>query len=251
MRASSWRPREPNGQRLSTLLLLHGAWHGAWCWAPLQEELSALGVRSIATDLPADEPDAGIDRYADVIVQAAEGHDEIVVVAHSLAGLVAPVAAERLDARGIIMLSALWPQPGLTAREQARHLPGIYTEAYRQAPKLRYADGSTGMSPEVARDLLYQDCEPAAAMAAAARLRPQHWGIWAEPCPLIDWPGIPTVGYACENDHMLGGEGMIRGSARASAPLSWLASGHSPMLSMTDRLARILADVTGELIRTA
>ncbi len=57
------------------------------------------------------------------------------------------------------MLSALWPQPGHSAREQARHLPGIYTEAYRQAPKVRYADGSTGMSPEVARDLLYQDCD--------------------------------------------------------------------------------------------
>jgi hypothetical protein len=99
----------------------------------------------------------------------------------------------------------------------------------------------------VARDLLYQDCEPVVARTAAARLRPQHWGIWKEPCPLIDWPGIATVGYACEHDHMLGGEGMVRGSTRASAPLSWLHSGHSPMLSMPGRLAKVLAEVTGEL----
>jgi len=234
---------------MSALLLLHAAWHGAWCWNPLQEELASLGVESVAMDLPADDPGAGIDRYADAVVEAAGGHDDVLVVAHSLAGLVAPVAAERLDARGIVMLAALWPRPGHSAREQARHHPGIYTEAYRQAPKLRYADGSTGMAPEVARDLLYQDCEPAVALAAAARLRPQHWGIWSEPSPLVDWPSIPTVGYACEHDRMLGGEGMLLGAERTAAPLTWLDSGHSPMLSMPGQLAQVLAGVTRELTR--
>ena len=234
---------------MSTLLLLHGAWQGAWCWSPLQEELTSLGVESIAVDLPAGEPEAGIDRDVDVAREAAEGIDDVVVVAHSLAGLVAPAVAERLGARGIVMLSALWPQPGRSAREQARQVPGIYTEAYRQAPQVRYADGSTGLPPDVARDLLYQDCDPGVAADAAARLRPQHWGIWREACPLVHWPDIPTVGYACEHDHMLGREGMILGSERASAPLSWLDSGHSPMLSMPAHLAQVLAETTGTFTR--
>ncbi len=44
---------------------------------------------------------------------------------------------------------------------------------------------------------------------------------------------------------------MIVGSARASAPLSWLDSGHSPMLSMPAQLARVLADVAREFMPSA
>lgn len=231
---------------MTTLVLLHGAWHGDWSWAALQEDLALHGVESVAMDLPIDEPDAGIQRYADVACQAADGHGDVVIVAHSLAGLVAPVVGERLGARGVVMLAALWPTPGRSAREQARQEPGIYTDWYRHAPKVRYGDGSTGMPPEVALDLLYQDCEPSVALAASARLRPQQWGIWAEPCPLVDWPSRPTIGLACRQDRMLGAEGMVRGSARAAAPLTWLSSGHSPMLSMPSALAEVLVRVTSE-----
>jgi hypothetical protein len=105
---------------------------------------------------------------------------------------------------------------------------------------VRHVDGSTAMSHEVALDLLYQDCDPAVALAACARLRPQHWGLWDDPSPLAAWPRIPTVGVACRGDRMLGHEGMDRGSARASASLAWLDSGHSPMLSMPAVLARML-----------
>lgn len=225
---------------MPTLVLLHGAWHGAWCWAPLQAELTALGVASVAVDLPADEQGAGIERYADVACEGIDGLGDVVVVAHSLAGLVAPTIAERVDAQGIVMLAALWPEPGRSAREQARDSPGIYTPRYRQAPVIREADGSTALPSEVAVDLLYQDCDPGVARAACARLRPQHWGVWPEPSPLHRWPRIPTAGIACGDDRMLGAEGMRLGVGRASAPLTWLPSGHSPMLSMPAVLARTL-----------
>jgi hypothetical protein len=101
-------------------------------------------------DLPIDEPDAGIGRYAEVVVQAIEGRERVVVVAHSLSGLVAPVVAERVDALGIVMLAALWPEPGRSPREQAREVPGIYTENYRSAHLVRHDDGSTAMTNEAA-----------------------------------------------------------------------------------------------------
>ena len=34
------------------VLLVHGAWHGAWCWAALQSELDQHGIASLAIDLP-------------------------------------------------------------------------------------------------------------------------------------------------------------------------------------------------------
>ena len=35
-----------------TVVLVHGAWHGAWCWSALQAELDQRGIASIAVDLP-------------------------------------------------------------------------------------------------------------------------------------------------------------------------------------------------------
>jgi pimeloyl-ACP methyl ester carboxylesterase len=36
-----------------TLVLVHGAWHGAWCWAGVIGQLEAAGDRAYAVDLPA------------------------------------------------------------------------------------------------------------------------------------------------------------------------------------------------------
>lgn len=230
-----------------TLVLLHGAWHGAWCWTAMQDELTSLGIDSVAIDLPAGEPGAGIERYTEVVCEAIQGLDRVVIVAHSLAGLVAPVVADRVGARGMVMLAALWPDPTRSAREQARQLPGIYSERYRLAPKDRYDDGSTGMPAKVALNLLYQDCDPSVALAACARLRPQHWGLWAETSPLEAWPSIPTMGISCRGDRLLGEEGMRAGAERASAALDRLDSGHSPMLSMPALLARRLMAVVRDV----
>ncbi len=38
--------------RVRPILLVHGAWHGAWCWATLQAELDRRGLPSYAVELP-------------------------------------------------------------------------------------------------------------------------------------------------------------------------------------------------------
>ena len=37
---------------MSEVVLVHGAWHGAWCWAQVVDELDALGVSHDAVELP-------------------------------------------------------------------------------------------------------------------------------------------------------------------------------------------------------
>ena len=37
---------------MTTLLLVHGAFHGAWCWDRLRPELSDRGIAAQAVDLP-------------------------------------------------------------------------------------------------------------------------------------------------------------------------------------------------------
>ena len=41
------------------VVLVHGAWHGAWCWAPVVDLLRAEGVDVVAVDLPGHGADRG------------------------------------------------------------------------------------------------------------------------------------------------------------------------------------------------
>jgi len=102
-----------------TFALVHGAWHGAWCWERLLGPLAARGHRAVAMDLPAEDVDAGLDANADVIVSALDGvDDDVVVVAHSLSGLVAPLGAARRPVRSIAYLAAFVPEEGQSMDDQ-------------------------------------------------------------------------------------------------------------------------------------
>ena len=57
------------GNPVSTFALVHGAWHGAWCWERLAPALEARGHRVVAPDLPCDDPSATFPTYADVVIE--------------------------------------------------------------------------------------------------------------------------------------------------------------------------------------
>ncbi len=78
-------------------VLVHGAYHGAWCWDQLRAELERGGHATTAVDLPCDDPDAGAERYVDEVLHAIPKQpDALVMVGHSLAGLTIPIAASRV-----------------------------------------------------------------------------------------------------------------------------------------------------------
>ena len=227
---------------MTTLVLLHGAWHGGWCWAPLQTELDRVGLASIAMDLPSGEPDAGAERYADVVAAAVDGvDDDLVVVPHSLAGLVAPTVAMRIGARGIVNLAALTPEPGSSGLKQSKALPDIYTEPYRTTPMTRLDDGSTSVPRDLADRFFYHDCTGEQANWAYPQLRPQFWTAWTEPCPLSEWPSLNYAHIACADDRVLPAPGMEDGARRTNAPLTFIPGGHLPMLSHPVEAATALA----------
>lgn len=68
----------------TTFGLVHGAWHGAWCWDRLTSELEARGHRAVAVELPASDPRAGLTSYAEVIAESLGDAGDVVLVGHSL-----------------------------------------------------------------------------------------------------------------------------------------------------------------------
>ena len=97
---------------MTTFCLVHGAWHGAWCWERLVPELEVRGGRVVTPDLPCEDVAAGISAYADVVDAALGDADDVVLVGHSLAGATIPLVAARRPVRALVFLCALIPTPG-------------------------------------------------------------------------------------------------------------------------------------------
>jgi pimeloyl-ACP methyl ester carboxylesterase len=225
-----------------SFLLIHGAWHGGWCWQPLQQHLTAAGLASVAIELPGDVPGRFLGDDAALAFDAFQELDgDVIVVGHSLAGLLAPFVATHPRVCGLAMVAALFPQFDVSAAEQRDRNPGIYADAYRSAPIIRHPDGSTEVAPETAIDLMFNTCEPEVASWAAGQLRRQYWEVFGEPSPVWAWPDVPTLVVGCTQDRVTATAPM-RASAAAVPRAEYLEldCDHSPMLSVPGDLAELL-----------
>src|SRR5581483_5756165 len=164
---------------------IHGAWHGAWCWERLIPELERRGHRAVAVDLPCDDPGPGIMDNARLVAGAG---DDVVVVGHSLGGIVAPVVPRLRPVRRVVFLAALIPRPGRSLGDVLASEPDATTEEFAKLPRHVGDQGSVSWDPEVAESFFYRACDPDTARWAAARLRTQYWTTSREPCPLDRWP---------------------------------------------------------------
>jgi pimeloyl-ACP methyl ester carboxylesterase len=113
---------------MTTILLVHGAWHGPWCWDAFAARLRDAGheVRAVALrDHPPSGPGRLRHRIRDYVedLAAAVGPGPVFLVGHSMGGLVVQKYLERSPAAGAVLLA---PVPkagalGITLRFLARH----------------------------------------------------------------------------------------------------------------------------------
>lgn len=117
---------------MSTFVLVHGAWHGAWCWERVVPLLEAHGHSVIAPDLPG----MGNDRtplgavtlevwarfVAAIVRQQAE---PVILVGHSRGGIVVSQAAEYVPdrIRTLVYLAAFLVPGGRTLLDTMRRIP--------------------------------------------------------------------------------------------------------------------------------
>jgi hypothetical protein len=219
--------------------LVHGAYHGAWCWDDLRRVLEREGHETSAADLPCEDPDAGVERYADEVVESIpkSAHD-VVLVGHSLAGLTIPVVATRIRALMTVYLCAFVPVPGLSF--DAQHAD-TNTGFRASEPAIGQPDGSASWPEAGAIEVFYHDCDPQVASDAAKRLRRQYWRPTQEVTPLREWPNVRTVSILCEEDRAISRDYVTRASRELLQvdPVE-MRGGHSPFLSRPAALAGVL-----------
>ncbi|VTU38610.1 alpha/beta hydrolase [Variovorax sp. PBL-E5] len=113
-----------DAQSRPVIILVHGAWHGAWCWERVTPLLGRAGYRSVAVSLPGMGErkselslSINLDSHIDTVVEAALAPGQpAALVGHSYAGFVITGAAARLASSGrlrsLVYLDAFVPADG-------------------------------------------------------------------------------------------------------------------------------------------
>ena len=223
------------------VVLVHGSYHGAWCWERLTPLLEARGHRVVSMDLPISDPLAGLEAYADAVLAACTGMAEPVVVGHSMAGLVIPLVAGRRAVRRLIFLAAFLPQPGVSLAKQRASEPIDGTVPPSTAEWTDLGDDIWMVGPNTATELFYPDAAPADAAWAVAQLRPQSYRFMNEPSPLRAWPNVQSRSIVCRDDRAINPD-WVRAAAHEHLGVEAVEidGGHSPFVTRPAELAELL-----------
>ena len=230
---------------MSTFVLVHGAWHGAWCWEKLVPELARRDHGAIAVDLPASDGTATFETYASTVEAAIpDALDDFVLVGHSLGAMTIPLVARDRGARAMVFVCGVVPKIGGFPWEEDIPMdpPGAYD------PVIRGEDGSMRWpSLETATEAMYFDCTPQDAKWAYEHLRVQNSsGLWSRPYPLDAWPSIPTASIFATEDRALTPEwSRFVARERLGVEPIELPGSHSPFISRPGALAEALVRAAG------
>jgi pimeloyl-ACP methyl ester carboxylesterase len=197
-------------------------------------ELQAAGHTAIAVDLPGADPSSGLIEYADQVVEAAEGPDELVLVAQSMGAFTALSAGSRLAIARLVLVNAMIPAPGETAHDWWQNT------GWEAA---RVAAARAGGYPE-AFDLdtyFLHDVPPAVAASGAEHQRPEADIAFNQPCDFARWPDVATTVLTGRDDRFCPAAFQRRlARERLGLEASELPGGHLNALSEPDALAAAL-----------
>jgi pimeloyl-ACP methyl ester carboxylesterase len=218
-----------------TLVLVHGAWHGSWCWEQFVLELMARGWRTSSVDLPSSgAPDAGMYADAEALREHLSAIDApVTVLAHSYGGL--PVTEVAAAVPGVTQLIYL-----------AAHMFDVGEALVTPFGDPFGPDIALLPVPEPARELLYADVPADLADAAITRLRPQSTRSFREPLTRASWKELPAAFIVCDEDRVF--PRVLTEKLPQQADLArHIPTSHSPFLSRPAELADMIGDISTTL----
>jgi len=229
------------------VVLVHGAWHGAWCWATFQAELDRRGVASHAIDLPGHgtslEPLGGLDHDAAHLAVTLDhlGLTDAVLVGHSYGGaVITQAAAGRSDLAHLVYVAAFALNAGESVMGALRSLDPHDVDL--GAAMQFHGDGTSTLDPKLAGAALYGSCSPEAVAAALPRLSPQPGATMTEDVTGTPRDTITSTYVRCLQDRAVHPEHQAVFAARCTTHVN-LDTDHSPFVSMPAALADILEPI--------
>jgi len=180
-----------------TIVLVHGACHGAWCWEKVIEPLESRGWTVRTVELPLTTLYADADVVRDAVAAAKAEGQRVLVAGHSYGGLV--ISEGGHDADFLVYLAASVPEPGASAGSMF-HL--IDTPELADAVKTS-DDGMLWIDPVSGPAAFYNRCTPEQVEGALARIRPMHAQALADGVADPAWKHVPSSYVVCSDDRAM------------------------------------------------
>lgn len=236
-------------------VLIHGAWHGAWCWEAVMRELERDGQSAFAVDLPSHGTNpcdpANVTRaaYIESVVSFIEQRDlrNVVLAGHSLGGITIPGVATRIPKRmkRVVFVSALVSEDGAITGEETASLMGSHLSDIRGL-----AEGAPAvtLTPERFRSAFIQDGSRDLQDFVYAALVPEPSAPMQEPVRMKEFHrlDLPVSYVICENDLVFDDPAVWHPgfSRRLKNPTTRsIKAGHELMFTKPIECARALIDL--------
>jgi len=236
--------------RRNHFVLIHGAWHGAWCWYKIVAGLEAAGQRATALDLPS----AGIDgtspgavtlqAQAARVIAFLDGLSEpVILVGHSAGGPVISMVAEARPQRieKLVYLTAfLLPDQAPLSSIASQDGDSLITRHLVVNP-----DGTVDTDPAARREVFYADCDHRDVALAQSLLKPVGLRTFGDPVRVGgNFAGVRRFYIGCLRDRAI--SPVVQRSMYTALPCERvlsIESSHSPFFSRPAVLLRALAKI--------
>lgn len=254
---------------MSLFCLVHGANQGIWCWERLIPELEAQGHQTITMDLPIDDPSTTLSNYADVVIQSLQGIDEdIILVGHSMAGMIIPIVASQRPIDHLIFLGGLIPQIGMSGLDQFYDEvdPNLLKEFSYKPPEASLFEQlsdepnmyipaaltskQVSQDEALAMELCFHDCEPEIAQWAISKLRDMRsLAHLTEVTPLQTLPDVEYTYIVAKDDQIISPTwSKYAAHKRLGVEAIEIPGGHYPHISYPVQVAEVLTNLDKSVV---
>ena len=229
--------------------MVHGAWHGAWCWYKVVPLLQSAGHTVIAPDLPSLGMDrtplsqVSLDTWVEHICHVVDTASEpVVLVGHSRGGIIiSEVAERRSDKIALLVYLAAY-----LLRDGESLLPVAQSDGSSLVfPNLVVSEDQTSctIKPQAINEVFYADCSDEDVTLAATLLAPEALAPALTPIHVTDegFGRVPRVYIECLHDKAI--PLALQRQMYATLPCQKVISidtDHSPFLSAPQKLTESL-----------
>jgi len=237
---------------MSTFVLIHGAFHGGWCWDALRVPLESAGHQVVTPDLPGlggdTTPASEINpvSYTERVIEVVRTQSEpVVLVGHSMSGLMISEAAEQVPEKiAALVYIAAWLLP------DGESSPNFYKELGVVSPVMACCEvddiGMVSFKPEFLQEKLYNTTAPEIIADIGPRLRPILGATMAQRLALTSerYGSVRRIYIETLRDEAIPQKyQQMMYSVMPCEQVITIDSDHCPMVSRTDLLAEHLMAV--------
>lgn len=231
-------------------ILIHGAYHGSWCWDAVADLLSRDGHDVQTPDLPGHGRDPGwlsdqtMPDYINRIVDLLDATpSKVTLVGHSMGGAIATAAANARPDKvtRIIYLTAYIPINGESVGDVVKTDPASHVKVDRVDIE---GLGAVSLKSGTLADAFYNDATTRMLNFAEDRVQLQSPMPFRHKFELTDQTAIPKAAIICTQDRAISPDHQRMMAVRAGCnPIIDINAGHSPFVTQPKALKDAIMSV--------